>query len=284
MVANDVLVSRFVPDAVGESDGPLGGAALARALLIGLGAKTIFVNNEGLTGMIAATCRGANLNVLPLNRLREAEFTSAVVGFPVDDREAKEEAKVLMDEFNPKAVIAIERRGPNEKGVYHNWKGLDFSQYEAKVGRLFDEADRRGILTIGIFDGCVCEIGSQIIGDILKELKEDFPYASKCSCPCGAGIVASTKVDIGIPSVVCNWGAYGISACLSALLEKPEVLHDKEMELRMLGECVGAGAVDGATSVPSMTVDSMPARIHAYIVDILRVVVHEGLRGPYIYR
>ncbi len=261
---------------LGETDGPLGGAALARALQIGLDAKPVLVTDKVLTDMVTATCRGANLNVLPLKRLKEVPKAVSVVAFPVDDEEAKREARQMIETLKPKAIIAIERRGRNEKGVYHSWKGMDMNPYEAKIGTLFDEAMKEGILTIGIGDGGN-EIGLGVIQDVVKEV---VPFGASCQCPCGSGMADSIKVDISIVITVSNWGAYGIAACLSAMLGNPDILHNGEIEDRMLRECIDAEGIDGVTGLPEPKVDDIPGRIHSHLVDILRETIQGGLRGP----
>lgn len=279
-IVSGILMSVFtraVPHLIGETDGPLGSAALGRALQLGLGAKPIFVTDNALIDMMSATSRGAELNVVPLKLLEKAPMGVSVIGFPIDKEEARKEAKRLVSSFEPKAVIAVERRGPNVKGVYHGAWGDNMDLYEAKVGHIFTEAKERNILTIGIGDVCTMEIGMSKVSDVAKKVN---PWAANCGCPCGAGIADTTEVDIGMPVAVSNWGGYGIAACLSALLEKLDVFHNGEIEAVMLRECVSAGGVDGLSTTPKLGIDGIPGRIHSSLVDMLLTIVRRGLTSP----
>lgn len=286
LLAAEKLVERIKPDDVvflvngliippygaGENDGPLGSAVLARAMQIGLGARSVLMTDDVLADMVAATCRGANLNVIGLERLMESPRAVAVKGYPIDNKKTENQklARDIIDTLKPKALVAIERRGPNTKGVYHTSKGFDMSNVTAKAfGYMFEEARNRGILTIGIGD-CGNEIGMGVIGDVVKKIN---PYGAVCQCPCKSGMADATMVDIAIPASVSNWGAYGIAACLSFMLGKPDVLHTKEVERRMLRECIDAGGIDGISHYPEPSVDAMPGEIHADLVEMLGEIV-----------
>lgn len=293
---NDVVIittgtvsTQFLTDdilGVSENDGPLGCAALARALAIGLGVKPIFaVRGEKDVNMMTATANGANLNVLSLEELkrwrgRKGGFsTASVIDIPSDDKKAKEIAKILINDFNPKAIIAIEKRGPNEKGIYHSgWTGLDISKYEAKIHHLFDEAKERGILSIGVGDGCGVEIG---LGPVRDAIKDFVPVWSKCKCPCGGMTLDNTDVDITIFTSVCNWAGYGISACLAFLLDDLNILHNRDIELRMFRKCIDTGSYDGREGNPELSCGQLSPEIHAGIVEMLREIVKSGFRGRF---
>jgi len=271
----------------GETDGPIGAAALGRALGIGLGARMVVLTEETMVGVTAATCRGAGLNVLTETDLTRGprapharNHYAIVLPFPVDDRLAIAEAARLFRTYRPKALVAIEKNGANRKGVYHMVGGEDDSDCVAKAGRLFDEAQRRKVLTIGIGDRGN-EIGFGAVQDVPRRL---LPYGRKCTCPCGAGVVDATTVDVLVTAAVSNWGAYGIAACLAALLDRPEVLHDPETEARMLRCCVDAGGIDGFACRPVLSTDGMPAAVHVSIVTLLNEIVRaRAVREPTIF-
>lgn len=269
-----------------ETDGPPGAAAIGRALNVGLRAKPVFVIKNEFVEMMAATCRAAELNVLSLDHLKDSKVRKgcAVTDFPIDDVAAKEKAGEILDTLKPKAIISVESRDFNEKGIIHSLMGYDWSKYEAKVPYIFQEASKRKILTIGFFDGCCMEIGTSVIKDIVKNLPEDFPYAAKCQCPCGAGTTAATEVEIGIPSAICNWGPYGIAACLSAMLDNPSVLHDPDLEVKIIARCVEKGALEGTTNEATLVVDEIPAETHASFIRLLRQAVVGARRGTLMGR
>jgi len=249
-----------------ETDGPLGGAALARALQIGFGAKPVLVTDHAAVDLTKAVCRGASLNVTDLENLKKTERTVSVIGFPVDEDRARKEAELLFEELSPKAIMAIECRGRNEKGVYHALpKGRNMNHIAAKIPCLYDKAKETDALTIGIGDGGN-EIGWGIISDVIRE---KIPYGDRCSCGCGGGIGDSTRVDVLVAASVSNWGAYGICACLSVLLSNPEILHDAKIESRMLSACIDAGGVNGPSFLPEPKVDGLSEEINLAVLSIL---------------
>jgi hypothetical protein len=259
-----------------ETDGPLGAAVLARALQVGLGAKPVVLTDRAAVGLTKAACRGANLNVTDLQTVKRTERTIHVDDFPIDEDAAKGKAKEIFNDLEPKAIISIERRGRNEKGVYHALpKGRNMNDIEAKMVSLYDEAQKRGVLTIGIGDGGN-EIGWGIVNDVIRE---KVPYGDQCSCGCGGGIGDTTVVDVMVPASVSNWGAYGVVACLAALLNNPEVLHDAKLESRMLRECIDAGAIDGVSFYPEPKVDGLPEKTHRAIV----ILLHEIIKSSFVY-
>jgi hypothetical protein len=249
-----------------ETDGPMGAAALARIAVLGMGARPVMIVDEAQEEIVGATCRGAGLNLTSLERLEETERSVAVVPYPVDSAAARKRALELLDRYVPKAIIAIERRGKNDKGVYHALpRGRNMNDVEAKTAELFEQGRQRGVLTIGIGDGAN-EIGWGVIQDVIRER---FPYGNKCECGCGGGIGDTTIVDIMVAASVSNWGAYGVEACLAVLLDAPELLHDAEIESRMLAGCIAAGGIDGVTHMPEPGVDGMSEAVHRSFVTLL---------------
>lgn len=284
-VTSGWVMPGFYP--AGETDGPIGAAALGRALAIGLGARMVVLTEETMVPITVASCRGAGLNVLTEADLEHAprrpnpnNLYCLVLPFPVDDEQAIKESKRLFQHYRPKALIAIEKNGPNRKGVYHMVGGEDNSDCVAKAGRLFEEAARRRVLTIGIGDRGN-EIGFGAIEEVPRQL---LPFGRRCTCPCGAGVVDATTVDVLVTAAVSNWGVYGIAACLAALLDRPEVLHDPTTESRMLHCCIDAGGVDGFSCRPIPVTDGMPEAVHVSIVTLLNEIVRAPApRGPAVF-
>jgi hypothetical protein len=260
-----------------ETDGPLGAAALARCLILGIGARPIFVVDAVQKAIMEATCRGAGINITDPERLEGTERSASIVTFPVELEAAKREAKHLIARYSPKAMIAIERRGRNEKGIYHALpKGRNMNDVEAKMVELFDAADKDITLTIGIGDGAN-EIGWGIVNDVIRR---KIPNGDRCECGCGGGIGDTTTVDVMIAASVSNWGAYGVEACLAVLLESPELLHSEKVEARMLRECIDAGGIDGVTHLPEPGVDGMSGEVHQSIITLLREMVEPKFVYP----
>ena len=198
-----------------------------------------------------------------------------VLGFPLDHEAAQKEAIRILDKFQPKAVIAIERPGWNEKHVHHSGMGYNISSVTAKLDYLFVEAQNRGILTIGVGD-----LGNEMgMGYVKEAVKAGIPNAEKCLCECGAGIACDVSADVGLICNISNWGAYGICACLAAVTGEYEVMHDPETERRMIRECVRAGALDPVSGMLRPYVDGEPENIHAYIVEMLQGIVRHATIG-----
>ncbi len=270
----------------GETDGPIGAAVLGRALGLGLAARMVVLTEEALVPLLVSACRAAGLNVLEesdLTRPRKPHpknLYCLVLPFPIDDASAIDEARRLFDRYSPKALIAVEKNGPNRKGVYHMIGGFDNSDCVAKAGRLFEEASRRGILTVGIGDR-----GNEIgFGAIAETARRILPFGRTCTCPCGDGVVDATTVDVLVTAAVSNWGAYGIAACLAAMLDEPEVLHDPETESRMLERCIDAGGIDGFTCRPVPATDGIAEPVHVALVTLLNEIIRApAVRRPSVF-
>ena len=203
-----------------------------------------------------------------------------VLGYPIDHEEAKKQAKELLDRLNPKAVIAVERPGWNEKHVHHSGMGYDISSVTAKLDYLYEEARERGILTIGVGD-----LGNEMgMGNIKEEVKAGIPNGGTCLCGCGGGIACDVKSDVGLICNISNWGAYGICACLAAIAGEEEVLHNGELEKRMIRACVDAGALDPVSGMLIPRVDGEPEEVNAYIIEMLRGIVRHATTGSIFTR
>ncbi|NLC10677.1 MAG: DUF4392 domain-containing protein [Firmicutes bacterium] len=265
---------------IAETDGPPGAAALARALHRGLKAVPIIFIEENLVEKMAIVLEAVGLRVLsPEEAIAAASshapiHAASVLGFPTDREEAKERAKELVEKYSPRAVVAIEKGGMNDKGYIHTSRGAETTKDMAKADYLFLEAIEKGITTIGIGDG-----GNEIgMGFIKKELREILPYGKKCLCGCGGGIVPDTVTDVLVTAVISNWGAYGVVACLAAILERIDLLHSSQLEQRVLWRSSDARFIDGITGFVEPGADGIPARINMAYLDLMAETVIQALR------
>lgn len=277
--SNVILITGFaVPPImpINETDGPLGAASLARAINFGLEGKTLILSDEKGLKMIEAICRAAELRVVDKEVFGAIPQSTAVEEFPLTtDKGSKEKSKEILDEINPAAIVSVERAGRNEKNVYHTAFGHDMSGWTAKIDYLIDEARKRDILTIGIGDW-----GNEAgLGAIRDEVKKLMPYGEKCRCPCKGGTATAVEAEIPVVSICSNLGAYGITACLSALTQKTEILQDAEVERHMIRESLRMGGMDGvqATSSWKMPVDAIPIDAYLSVLTILKSLVRQGL-------
>jgi hypothetical protein len=263
----------IIPPYAQETDGPSGAAALARTLDIGFNVRPVIITEEESIKIVEAACKAFGLNVMDLERAIKVEHSVAIVDFPLDLKTAENKATTLLNKLNPSVLIAIEKAGRNKAGVYHRSKGWCISEFCAKIEPLFEKARERKILTIGIGDGGN-EVGMGSIEDVVRRY---VPYGDKCQCPCGAGIAAESKVDLLIAAAVSNWGAYALATCLSVLSQRLQAMHDYETEVRAIEAMVNAGAIDGGTGLCEPSVDTIPAKINGYIVEMLRYLALRAL-------
>jgi hypothetical protein len=256
----------------GETDGPIGSAVLARALALGLGIRVLVVTEPELCPLVGALLRQAELQVVGASTLAAESGrhrpVAAVVPQSRDSDEAKAEAKELLAGFKPGAAIAVERCGANAKGVYHMVGGADISASVGKATALFEAARREAVLTIGIGDRGN-ELGFGPLADTVRAL---LPFGRDCGCPCHGGVADQTPADLCLPATVSNWGAYGIAACLAALLERPDLIQSPELERELLDRAVQAGGVDGMSGRARASVDGIDASVHAALVTLLREI------------
>ena len=249
----------------GETDGPLGGAAVARALDLGLGAKPVLICEAHMMGPNRAAFSAAGL-ALHLEELFAIRPHSALaIAFPYGmDRRAEIEA--LFDEQQPTAVVFVERTGPNAEGIFHSITGTPKKPDEVLANHLFAEVARaRGILTIGVGDG-----GNEVgFGNIHEQAKAIQPASHA---------ITVTQTDVLVCAAISNWGGYGIAAMLGYLLGNPDLVQDPDTEYRMLAEAVKMGAADGLYTSPTMYVDGTSWQTQQALVTMLRELVANGLK------
>lgn len=257
----------------GESDGPAGAVALARALNIACKACPIIMVDECLVESIKEVAYASGFecvsvenleNSIKLNRLR----TLSVIGFPRGHEAGKSFGKEALEKYQPKMCISIERGGINEKGVIHNMLGADTGTEQAFMDYMFQDAQERGIFTVAIGDG-----GNELgMGNIKATVQNHVPNGSKCQCPCSLGIAVTTKVDLLLTASISNWGAYGVAAMMAAMSGKPAAMQTPAEEMRILEASARAGFHDGMFGCLGTSVDGCPAESHVSIVTLMRQV------------
>jgi hypothetical protein len=258
----------------GETDGPPGAVALARAIGRGLGARIVLLTEpQYMPGVRAAAAAGG----LPL--LDDALATSrpgAVVlrSYPVGDEEGRREADAILSQYKPAVVIAVEKLGPNAKGVIHSLRGVDGTAHTGKAQHLIHAAQSRKVATIGFGDGGN-ELGCGLIYDTVRRVLE---YGTKCQCPCRGGMATTVKTDLLVISNTSNWGAYGTAACLALLRRDPALLPDPKEERMVIEECALHGAGDGMAGLPIPWVDGTSLEVQEAMLVMLHMIVSNGLK------
>lgn len=281
---NDVVVIAtgmpVGPLQTGEQDGPIGAATLARALVLGLKANPIILTDPTNMESMSATLRSAGLFVYPPEQSLLHPTAAGLLAFPVDPVEAARASQHFLDTFKPKALITIERAGANEHGEYHAALGRSLTQWCAKVDILFEAAQAAGILTIGVGDG-----GNELGCGLIREaVLTAVPNGRQCKCPCGGSVVPRFVPDVLIIAAISNWGTYGVEACLSALLGRREVLHDRELDQRVHVACAAAGAHNDGPLLLDPGTDAVAAPFHGHILDLMALLVENGADQGGLYR
>ncbi|RQT14907.1 glutamate cyclase domain-containing protein [Burkholderia contaminans] len=250
----------------GETDGPVGAAVLARALVLAFGVQVVLVTEEAHGAPVMAVAAVINSELAEMGR------TSAVstVCFPLGIERGQDIAQTLMEEYKPCAAIFVERDGPNKEGFFHGVRG-DCRNPE-DVGHVYllaELARKRGVLTIGIGDGGN-EVGFGAVRDAITAV---HPLGGKSLAGHPSGVVTVTATDIVVSASVSNWGAYAIAAALAARKKDQNVLHSPKLEHILIDATVRAGARDGATSKAEVAVDGINWEGHTSFVELLRSIV-----------
>ena len=275
------ITRTWVTPRIGESDGPLGTAVLAKRIREITAAIPIIVTEATLVDPIAQVVQASGLSVVTLEQARIAQeraeqgqtSVACVLPFTEDDASGPAEAQKLLDKLDPAMIVSIEKAGFNEKGIYHNMRGHDYSAGRARVDYLVLEARKRKILTVGVGDG-----GNEIgMGAVEEAVKAHVKHGAHCQCGCGGGMAATTATDILLTGSVSNWACYAICAALAIKRGNPAWAHNAVDELRLLNTAVAAGMVDGATGKAETTVDGFSMETNCALVDFMRALVWRKL-------
>lgn len=260
----------------GETDGPPGAVALARALRLICKARPVILTDACLVDGISQLARAAGFQCVEPEHLHYSIsmnklLTLSVLPFPEDWNEATVEATRLLDALSPSVCIAIERGGMNRQGIIHNMAGMDTSMSQAKIDAVFQQAGQREIYTLGIGDGGN-EIGMANIADCIQA---SIPFGRQCACGCGGGLVPETRVDFLLPAAVSNWGAYALVSMLALLVRMKDALPDPAREKRVLEAAAAAGFHDAIYGEVCGSVDGSPMEAQLAIVQLMRETVKQ---------
>jgi hypothetical protein len=263
----------------GGNDGPTGVASLARAISFGLGGNPVYVGLERQLGPVIAAGTAAGISVMDREAVEvyRRRNTALALSFPMGKRKGHEKAMNILDDLNPKAVIAIENHGPNPLGVRHNAAGMGIDNDALPHDYLIvGEANKRGIFTIGIGDGGD-EIGFGLINEEANEIYEQA-FGVSCQCGCGGGQACAVETDVLISAAVSAWGAYGVAACMAYMLRDPYVLQDSDTERRMGEAMSAAGAVAAFFAATVPWIDGTSPAVQQAVVTMLQEIVNNALR------
>lgn len=278
-----VLISTCMPVGTlpsAEQDGPVGAATLARSLVIGLSATPVVVTEERNVPLMTQAVRSAGLYVLPIDVARTQPTAAAVLSFPLEQSAALAEATRILDELQPKALVSIERAGANEHGEHHAALGRNLTPHNSKQDVMFEMARSRGVITVCIGDGGN-ELGCGMIRDAVIAA---VPNAELCRCPCQGSVVPAFVPDILMMASVSNWGAYAIEAGIAAAVDRPEALHDREVDLRVHTFTAMAGANNDGPRLLDPASDAVHARYHGHLLELMAELVKSSADLGGLYR
>lgn len=251
-----------------ETDGIVGAILLARALIKAFDVKPIIVCPEENKVAVknCAPLVGMHLyEEIPM--ALEMPQSIGVFPFTKNSAEVRGLVKELFSYGEPKVLISTEAPGANEKGEYHNATGLNMTELEAKMDGLFDAVKEKKIPTFAIGD-----LGNEIgMGAIGPHIIRYIPYAGKgkCNCECKGGILARTSADYLITATVSDWGVYALICAIAYLKKDIGIMHDEDMEERVLRECARSGMVDMTGSfLPG--IDGFDVSMNCRIVSMMR--------------
>jgi hypothetical protein len=237
----------------GETDGPLGVAALARMVRLGLGGEPVVLTTAGYEAPIRAALAAYDTpaDILSLAASATGEQARAV-------------AEQWLEAYQPDLAIAVEMKGAARDGQLH-FMTARVCACDARLDQVFLAATQRGITTIGVGDG-----GNEIGFGAFQEAVVD-------SHPHGAAIACTIATDILVVAAMSNWGCYGIEAVLAGLLGHPEWIHSGDMGVRAMQACAAAGAGDGIYTKALPLEDGLSADVHRALMTLLSETVRIGL-------
>jgi D-glutamate cyclase len=250
-IATGAGASGVLPN--GESDGPLGAAALARILNQGLDLHTILITTAGYEGPVKAAldAYGASADVLTM----PAEMPLS---------EAERSAEMWFHEYRPAAAVAVEQKGAAADGNFYFMTGRLCIE-DARLDSLFTLAPRFDCLTVGVGDG-----GNEVgFGRFQSAVHHSHPHGSK--------IASTIETDEFVVAAISNWGCYGIEAMVAFLLERPSLLHSPDIGVQAMEAVAAAGAGDGIYTRMIPFEDGQPGTIHAALIAMLSQIITNGL-------
>lgn len=239
----------------GESDGPPGASAMARALQATGFEVEIFTEQACIPG------------VLGMNEVLGVDVP--VTALPMQ-RQTPEHQRIAE---SLDAVIVTEKLGVNEKGIQHSVTGVSREGMRAYVDPIVNAMNEAGKLTVGIGDG-----GNEVgFGNVYEAARELIANGRSCQCGCGGGIITVTKVRHMFPVAISNWGAYGLVGTMAVGFNRPDIVVTPDEEHRILSRCIDLDLVDGGCGRVAYRLDGVAGEASTACVTMIREVVNQSL-------
>ncbi|GHU17948.1 hypothetical protein FACS189475_02610 [Betaproteobacteria bacterium] len=238
---------------IGETDGPPGALALARALRL-LGMEVALLTDRHSAPLLAAGLKD------------DENDTPEVPVFLLGEAQENADAAIdsLLASFAPSHVVAIERPGNAADGHRYSMRKELLDDLVASADRLLSPPGKRSYTTLAIGDG-----GNELgLGSLRGALSGQVEH--------GETIFSATAADHVIPAGISNWGAYALAASLS-LLAGRLLIRAPQHERSVLAAMVAAGAVDGCTKQCDLSVDGVAWDDYASTLDAIYRETRTGL-------
>lgn len=267
------LITGFVllPHKQAEMDGIVASLLLARMLVKAYDAKPVIICPSECERTVSKLAGVVGLHVY--DRYEDIASYPVSLGrivFTKQEEEAEEQADEILRRLPPKAVIAIEAPGANWEGVYHNSKGYDLSELEAKSDILFLKCKEAGVLNIAIGD-----LGNELgMGSIASYLCRHIPFMEPkgCKCGCHGGAAALVGADYIITATVSHWGVEALICAIAWIKRRPDWVHSKEMEQRAIMAASDCGMVDMSGWL-EYAIDGIGMEFHISVLELMRQCV-----------
>lgn len=272
------IITGFVlqPHRHAEMDGIIGALLLARMLVRAYHARPVIVCPEECREAVSALSNAVGLHMYE-DAAEFMEYPIAVCRaiFSKEVEKAAEQADELLRCLPPKAVIAIEAAGANDRGVYHNAKGRDLTHLQAKTDILFAKCLQQGVHTIAIGD-----LGNELgMGTLKEHLQKYVPYMEEGGCVCGCGgssLSALCAKDV-LTTTISHWGAEAIIAATAYLHRNPALIHSKDLEIEAIRTASRSGMVDMYGWL-DLCIDGVDMDFHVNLLEMMRGCVVNALQ------
>jgi hypothetical protein len=260
---------------VGEQDGPVGAAYLARTLAA-LGVLPVIVTDDHQVDLVRQTFRGGGMNVIDISVARKAvtvrQSVSAIIGWPADAAQAKTLSRETLDDLKPAAIVAIERPGANALGERHHLGGLAMGPSSCSdTDVLWQAARSAGVPCVGIGDG-----GNELGLGVLRANVEQWLAEYRCS-KCGGSVAAVLEADATVFAAVSDWGAYATAAALAASEGRADILPPAETVERAIKACALAGGRNGVNDYTDPGPDNYPWQIQSTVASMMECLVRAAV-------
>ncbi|HWQ58655.1 MAG TPA: DUF4392 domain-containing protein [Clostridia bacterium] len=232
-----------------ETDGPPGAADMAYALAACNVATSVATDETSFPQVRAAVdCRAPGVRTYLVKKGDAAA------------------ARRLINDLAPTHVIPIERPGKGADGRFHSSRGAVIDDWLADTDLVYSLARQAGAVAIAIGDGGN-ELGTGAHRAAVSRL-----------LPGGDVIAAKQDADVTLMTGVSNWWGWGVAALLSARVGR-DLLPSAAQEIRLMRTLLEAGAADGITKQPAMSVDGLSLEENLAVLEELRGALKRYLAG-----